>query len=86
MRGGTGAIAGAIIGGLLMIAGIGLLVEGISCNAALTALPGTTTSLNSLCSTYEYGGLATLVVAGVIMVAIVLTSRRSSSHGRRVGR
>ena len=91
MRRGGAPLWALIVGGLFAVAGAWLIVNGLTCQAALTVLPpgsAGTSPLSGICGTYEAGGVALLVVGIMIPLLAVLFSLRGggSRSGRRVGR
>ncbi len=88
MKGGGGLIAAAVIGGLMIVAGLWMLVTGLSCSQAESLLPGSsaTGTLSGICSTYEVAGAVTLIIAIILIVGMALSSRHGHSSGRRIGR
>ena len=91
MRHGGAPLWAFIVGGLFAVAGAWLIVNGLTCQAALAVLPSGsagTSSLSGICGTYEAGGVALLVVGVTIPILALLVSLRGrgSRSGRRVGR
>ncbi len=89
MSRGSTPVWALVVGGLFALAGAWMIVNGLTCQSAVNMVPGGTlgTGVSGICSTYEWGGAALLVVGILIPLVALLASRRAGPHsGRQVGR
>ena len=73
-----------VLGGLFILVGVWVLIQGLSCASVTSSIPGGSGSLFSglsgVCTTYEWGG-AFLLILGLVL--IVVPAVASSGKRRR---